>query len=257
VSEVLYLSIVEKLKKKIMENKYKPGDMLESEAAMMKEFHASRMTIRKSLSLLSNEGYIYSVPGKGSFICVPETNLYQFRFNKYEDLIVPIEEVKLLDVSVIEGDGEDAIGGSGRAGASEKIREKLRIRSSGEKILKASRILLSGGKNVAVEYIYFMYQPNRPVVESQLKFANHLEGIEQQLAFSLKKELHISCARPGDEVRAFLGCGSGEMVFCLEERVINGDSGRVYSFTEFHVLPRHFALNANTVKEENGIKKIF
>jgi GntR family transcriptional regulator len=43
------------------------------------------------------------VPGKGSFVCVPETNLYQFRFNKYEDLLVSIEEVKLLDVSIIEG----------------------------------------------------------------------------------------------------------------------------------------------------------
>jgi GntR family transcriptional regulator len=251
VSEVLYLSIVEKLKKKIIENKYKPGDMLESEAAMMKEFHASRMTIRKSLSLLSNEGYIYSVPGKGSFICMPETNLYQFRFNKYEDLGIPIKDVKLLDVSVIGGDE------GGVAGGTEKIREKLRVNNNGEKILKASRILLSGEQTVAVEYIYFVYLPNRPVVESQLKFANHLEGIEQQLAFSLKKELCISCGQAGAEVCAFLGCENGGMVFRLEERVINGDSGNVYSFTEFYVLPRHFALNANTIKEENGVKKIF
>jgi GntR family transcriptional regulator len=243
VSEVLYLSIVDSIKKKIREKEYKPGDMLDSEAAMMKEFHASRMTIRKSLSLLSNEGYIYSVPGKGSFICVPETNLYQFRFNKYEDLIVPIREVKLLDVSVIKG--------------TEKIREKLGIKNTGEKILKASRLLLSGGKNVALEYIYFMYLPNRPVVESQLKFANHLEGIEQQLAFSLKKELRVNCGPAGTEICACLGCESGEMVFCLEERVINNDSASVYSFTEFYVLPRYFALTANTVKEENSIKKIF
>jgi GntR family transcriptional regulator len=249
VSEVLYLSIVDSIKKKIREKEYRPGDMLDSEAAMMKEFNASRMTIRKSLSLLSNEGYIYSVPGKGSFICVPETNLYQFRFNKYEDLIVPIEEVKLLDVSVIEG--IEGIEGT------ERIREKLGIRNTGERILKASRILLSGGKNAAVEYIYFAYLPNRPVVESRLKFANHLEGIEQQLAFSLKKELRIGCKEAGAEICACLGCGNDEMVFCLEERVINGDSERVYSFTEFYVLPRYFALTANTVKEENGIKKIF
>jgi GntR family transcriptional regulator len=234
---------VDKIKKKIIENEYKPGDMLDSESVMMKEFHASRMTIRKSLSLLSNEGYIYSVPGKGSFICVPETNLYQFRFNKYEDLIVPIEEVKLLDVSVIEGD--------------ERIREKLRIKKTGEKILKASRILLSGEKNVAVEYIYFTYLPNRPVVESQLKFANHLEGIEQRLAFSLKKELNISCGQAGPEIRSCLGAGKDQMIFCLQEIVSSNDSAGVYSFTEFYVLPRYFTLTANTVKEENGIKKIF
>jgi GntR family transcriptional regulator len=243
VSEVLYLSIVDSIKKKIKEKEYRPGDMLDSESAMMKEFNASRMTIRKSLSLLSNEGYIYSVPGKGSFICEPETNVYQFRFNKYEDLAVPIDEVKLLDVSVIEGTG--------------KIREKLAIKNAGGRILKASRILLSGGKNIAAEYIYFAYQPNRPVVESQLKFANHLEGIEQQFAFSLKKELSISCAEAGPEISSCLGCGDTALVFCLEERVINSDSTGVYSFTEFYVLPRYFALSADTVKEENGGKKIF
>jgi GntR family transcriptional regulator len=243
VSEVLYLSIVDSIKKKIKEKEYKPGDMLDSEAAMMKEFHASRMTIRKSLSLLSNEGYIYSVPGKGSFVCVPETNLYQFRFNKYEDLIVPIEEVKLLDVSVIKG--------------TERICEKLKIKNTDEKILKASRLLLSGGNNIALEHIYFIYLPNRPIVESQLKFANHLEGIEQQLAFSLKKDLRVSCGEADAEICACLGCETGGMVFCLEERVINSDSAGVYSFTEFYVLPRYFALAANTVKEENGIKKIF
>jgi GntR family transcriptional regulator len=246
VSEVLYLSIVDSIKKKIRDQEYRPGDMLDSEAAMMKEFNASRMTIRKSLSLLSNEGYIYSVPGKGSFVCVPETNLYQFRFNKYEDLIVPIEEVKLLDVSVIE-----------EIEGTEKIREKLGIRNTGKKILKASRMLLSGEKSAALEYIYFVYLPNRPVVESQLKFANHLEGIEQKLAFSLKKELRIRCEKAGAEICACLGCEEGEMVFCLEERVINGDSDSVYSFTEFYVPPRCFAFTANTVKEENGIKKIF
>jgi GntR family transcriptional regulator len=246
MSEVLYLSIVDSIKRKIKEKEYKPGDMLDSEATMMREFRASRMTIRKSLSLLSNEGYIYSVPGKGSFICVPETNLYQFRFNKYEDLLVPIEEVRLLDVSVIEG-----------AEGTEKIRGKLGIKNAGDRILKVSRLLLSGGEKVAAEYIYFVYQPNRPVVESQLKFANHLEGIEQQFAFSLKKELSVSYVEAGAEICSRLGCGDNQTIFCLEERVINSDSTGVYSFTEFYVLPRYFALNANTVKEENGARKIF
>jgi len=243
VSEILYLSIVDKIKESITKKMYKPGDMLDSEAVMMKEFHASRMTVRKSLSLLSNEGYIYSVPGKGSFICKPETNLFQFRFNKYEDLTVSIEEVKLLDVSIVQG--------------HESIREKLRIKKSSEKVLQASRILLSGGKNVAVEYIYFMYFPNKPVVETQLKFANHLEGVEQQFAFSIEKNLRITCGPVDSEICAYLGCGKDEPVFCLQESVINNDPATVYSFTEFYVLPGNFVLTANTIKEENGSKRIF
>jgi len=62
MSDVLYLAIVASLKDKILKSQLKPGDMLNSETALMNEYSASRMTIRKSLSLLSNEGYIYFVP---------------------------------------------------------------------------------------------------------------------------------------------------------------------------------------------------
>jgi hypothetical protein len=57
------------------------------------------------------------------------------------------------------------------------------------------------GKNTTVEYICLMYMSNQPVAESQLEFANHLEGIKQH---------------------------------------INNDSGRVCSFTGLYVLPPLF-----------------
>jgi len=250
VSEVLYLAIVDSIKKSILKQEYQPGDMLDSEASLMKKFGASRMTIRKSLSLLSNEGYIYSVPGKGCFVCKPEANLYQFRFNKYEDLALPIDNVRLLDVSVVKG-----------AGGNDEIREKLGLRGKSGSVLKVSRLLLSGKENVAVEYIYFAYKPNKPVVEEQLKFANHLEAIERKFAFSLEKTLRVSCGADAG-VRSLLGCGAQDSVFCLQETVSNSGGSGVYSYTEFYVLPRNFTLCAVSApggngKDETSAKRIF
>ena len=101
MSDVLYLAIVASLKDKILKSQLKPGDMLNSETSLMNEYSASRMTIRKSLSLLSNEGYIYSVPGKGNFVCKPEVDIFQFKFNKYDGLNTHIDEVKLNSVKVM------------------------------------------------------------------------------------------------------------------------------------------------------------
>ncbi|ATW23803.1 GntR family transcriptional regulator [Candidatus Formimonas warabiya] len=242
MNEVLYLSIVKKIKENILKGHYKPGDMLDSESALMKEFQASRMTIRKSLSLLSNEGYVYSVPGKGNFVCTPETDLFQFRFNKYDDLLVPIDEVKLLFVKVKE--------------ASAQLADKFSLTTS-DKIIEVSRLLSSAGEPVALEFIYFKYIPNQPVVEDRLKFANHLERLERSLAFAIQKTLEVRALKADQSVSRRLGCPEGDVVFCLEEMVVNSESDSVISYTLFYVQPKNIEMRATTPKEENNAKRIF
>ena len=52
--------------------KLKPGDKLYSEAEFCKNFNISRMTVRRVINDLANEGYIQRVAGKGSFVCEPK-----------------------------------------------------------------------------------------------------------------------------------------------------------------------------------------
>jgi len=242
MNEVLYLSIVKKIKESIMKGHYKPGDMLDSESAMMKEFQASRMTIRKSLSLLSNQGYVYSVPGKGNFVCTPETDLFQFRFSKYDDLLAPIDEVKLLSVKVKE--------------ASSPMADRLSLTNS-DKVIEVSRLLSAAGNPVAMEFIFFKYIHNQPVVEDRLKFANHLERLERNLAFAIRKTLEVQALKADETVSRRLGCDVGDVVFCLEETVVNSESDSVISYTLFYIQPKDINLKAATPQEEYNSKRIF
>jgi GntR family transcriptional regulator len=63
-----YLQVHDLIKNDIFEQKLKQGERLPSEEELAKKYHVSRMTLRKSLSLLINEGYIYSQHGVGTFI---------------------------------------------------------------------------------------------------------------------------------------------------------------------------------------------
>jgi GntR family transcriptional regulator len=56
----------------IESGKLKPGDKLYSEAEFCKKFNISRMTVRRVINDLANEGYIQRVAGKGSFVCEPK-----------------------------------------------------------------------------------------------------------------------------------------------------------------------------------------
>jgi len=59
-----YVKIYDDILNKIQNNIYKFGDSLPSESDLMKEYEASRDTIRKSLNMLVTNGYITKARGK-------------------------------------------------------------------------------------------------------------------------------------------------------------------------------------------------
>lgn len=63
-----YHKIYDELLNKILSHAIQAGELLPSEHELMKQYGASRDTIRKSLNLLLQNGYIQKVAGKGSLV---------------------------------------------------------------------------------------------------------------------------------------------------------------------------------------------
>lgn len=63
-----YLEVEEDIKYRILLGEWKPGDKTLSENEFCKVYNASRITIRRALSDLENEGYLYKISGKGTFV---------------------------------------------------------------------------------------------------------------------------------------------------------------------------------------------
>ena len=64
----LYLIVKDKLKQKILTWNFLDGYELPSERDLAEELHVSRMTVKRALAILENEGYIYRIQGKGTFV---------------------------------------------------------------------------------------------------------------------------------------------------------------------------------------------
>ncbi|AFA48611.1 GntR family transcriptional regulator [Acetobacterium woodii] len=241
MSDVLYLAIVASLKDKILKSQLKPGDMLNSETSLMNEYSASRMTIRKSLSLLSNEGYIYSVPGKGNFVCKPEVDIFQFKFNKYDGLNTHIDEVKLISVKVMY--------------PSKKIDKILNL-DENQKAVEVKRILYSDQKEIAMEIIYLPYVHHQPVIEDMLKFANYLKPVEEKLAFVLDKSLDITITMPSEEICEKINLAEHEPIFEITEIIKNDATQKILEYAWFYVSPKYLTIKAATPKDSSD-KRIF
>ena len=62
-----YHQIEEELKALILEDKIKPGDKMPSENVLSRQFGVSRQTVRKAISDLISEGFVYAVQGSGTY----------------------------------------------------------------------------------------------------------------------------------------------------------------------------------------------
>lgn len=62
-----YFTLMEQLKNDILAGNIRPGDKLPSENELSSRYSLSRHTVRKALSILTQEGYVEAFHGKGTF----------------------------------------------------------------------------------------------------------------------------------------------------------------------------------------------
>ncbi|MFX3617361.1 MAG: GntR family transcriptional regulator [Sporolactobacillus sp.] len=67
-NQPMYKKIYDDLAKKLADHVYLPGDQLPTETELCVHYAVSRITIKKALELLSNNGFIDKQRGKGSFV---------------------------------------------------------------------------------------------------------------------------------------------------------------------------------------------
>ena len=75
-SKPLYLQVEADIKNRILSKQYMPGDKLPTENELSDQYNVSKITIRKAIQNLSDEGYVNKVQGKGTFINFKKDKLY-------------------------------------------------------------------------------------------------------------------------------------------------------------------------------------
>ena len=66
--DFLYEEVYSDIRQKIMSGHYQPDDRLPGEDELSQEYHASRITIKRALDMLREDGLVRRVQGKGTFV---------------------------------------------------------------------------------------------------------------------------------------------------------------------------------------------
>lgn len=203
----VYLKIVEDIKQKINIGILKSGDTVSSEKALCEEYGASRMTVRKGLAILVNEGYIYSIPGKGNFVQKPAMNKYTIYYDEMNNSINSVDKTKLLKVDIIMPD--------------DKLANNLQI-TKNKNVIMIRRLFYTDGVPVAYDIKYLIYQKGMPIVEKEIENATFPELLSKNVSqFAIKKELFIYAAVPDEEIKRYLNIYHESALLVVEQKLTN------------------------------------
>lgn len=130
----------------IKDGTLKSGDKLPSENELMAEYGISRDTVRKSLQLLLENGFITKIRGKGSFV----TELMRFEFP-----VAGLISFKELSSSKVIGESKTKVINLRSCRGNPVIREKLGI-GNDEEIWAVTRVRTIDGRRVILDKDHFL-----------------------------------------------------------------------------------------------------
>ena len=206
----VYIRIVEDIKRRINTGELKPGGAISSESILCKEYDTSRMTVRKGLSILTGEGYIYSIPGKGNFVQKPEQNKYTLLYDEMNNSINSVDKTKLLEVNIIMPD--------------EKLATSLQV-TKNKNVIMIRRLFYTDGEPMAYDIKYLLYHKGMPIVEKEIENATFPEMISKSIpGFSLKKELIIHAQVPDEDTKRYLNIYNELALLVVEQKLYNNEN---------------------------------
>ncbi|MBC1742932.1 GntR family transcriptional regulator [Listeria welshimeri] len=137
-----YELIANDLRRKIQEKAYEPNEQLPFEKDLCRAYNASRITIRKAMDMLVNEGYIYKRRGSGSYVkdIEPKESIQSILLDNFAGRDITTE---VLDFTVIKSPDE--------------VAEKLKL-SSSEFVYDIYRLRKRNNQPIAVERSFMPIQ---------------------------------------------------------------------------------------------------
>lgn len=180
----VYYRLADDIKQQIESGVLKDGELIPTEAQLCEQYAISRMTVRQGIALLAEAGLIDTVKGKGSFVTRPRLNqlvidLKNSGVNK-EQL-----RYKLISVNLIRNNLE--------------LTQELGFTGESN-VITVKRVLFKKDLPVAIEEKFLRYQKGKPLLETQLEYADFPELVaKHQDSVPVRNDMVISVAALSSE----------------------------------------------------------
>ena len=208
----LYAQLKKIIREKISSGEWSADSMIPSENELSRVYGVSRMTIRNVITQFVNEGILYRIQGKGTFVSSPKLEISGLH---YTGIRSQLEEkghsvtTRLLSCDVIR--------------ATEKLADRLQT-APGEELYKIRRIRATNGVNISYHESYIPVRLCPGLNEKPLE--------EKQLCSIISNDYLLTRARVEETLESyiadsekaeFLNIYPGFPLILLEDRIFSSD----------------------------------
>ena len=217
--ELRYRTIADDLRRRVEAGEFAAGRLLPSESALSASYAASRITVRKALDLLRDEGLVDARQGFGWFAAVDPLRQALGRLGTIEAQLVASgarSERRILDFGFVP--------------ASPRVRKVL----GAETVLEVRRVNLADGEPFARVTVWCPEELGANLSRADVERAPFYELLDEPLGGAVQT-IGAALASRGDA--ALLEIPEGSPVLRCE-RITSDLSGRPVLVSE-HVFPGH------------------
>ena len=222
-------------------SKLTPGAELPSDAELCEEFGVSRMTARHAMHRLAQEGLVFRVPGRGTFVGEAPTH------RRANSLLSFSNEMRRQG----RAPSSRVLGRALRAPTREEaVRLQLK---DGEKVLWLKRIRLADGHPIAVESARLNRRAATAVLGADLERESLHAVLARAGCLPTRGRATITSEPAGADDARWLKMRKGDPML-VERRIILDQQGRPLEFTESRYPADRYALDVDFVVEDQGGK---
>ncbi|MFA0520275.1 GntR family transcriptional regulator, partial [Vibrio sp. 10N.222.55.E8] len=158
-----YVELAVRLKEQINAGKWQENTAIPTERQISETYDVSRSTVRKAIQMMTEEGYLRSEQGSGTFVRPPNSRDSQRSLHSLSDDLdskgCSAGQI-ILDLEIIE--------------PSQFIRDKLSLDGTNERVQRVRRVRLSGTTPIGIHTAYIPLNGNSAITKEELIKSNSL-----------------------------------------------------------------------------------
>jgi len=224
----LYQQLKEIIKNAIISHEYKYGEQLPTEIEIAQKYGVSRITVRKAITELSEEGMLIKKQGKGTFV-------QQKRIHRKMDHLLSftkactsngmIPSTKMIDQAFVQID--------------QSLADMFSL-TAGERMLMIQRLRKADGVPVMLEQNYFPAERFGWLMDEDLTGSLYeLLKAKRHIVVSASRDSYLDVVKADARMSKILEIGCGEPLFCMQTKIYDREDQLVHVGIEYIVCERY------------------
>lgn len=208
--------------RKVQEEEYPEGSLMESERELMDQYKMSRITVRKAIEELVNEGYLYRIQGKGTYVKGDTESHNLFNFSSCTDDVKRMgrkPSKRTIDFSLLPSDPKNA--------------KNLNI-PTGENMYSLARVTYADEEPLNYTVTHLAEKNFPKLLQYDFTKQSLYDVLKKDYGVSIcKAKRTIEAVLPTEEVAKYLEIGNNMPVIlfrCTTYGILNGRESPIENF---------------------------